>query len=169
MDIEPRQLLNVLRTAADLRPGNARRASAMPGYDAPQLARLLSELLSEGMVVGVPVAGPFGDDFIVAGLTREGGEFLAGIQNEQVWAIVRLLADDQWPSVTIQRLVTLALRGSRAATHRPLATASTLESRANNGVAKNGADWVANQGLEPGPKDYGSVGHSKPKDSPSYM
>ena len=149
MEIEPRQLLDVLRTTADLRPGNARRASAMPGYDGPQLTRLLSELLSAGLVVGTPVAGPFGDDFIVAGLTREGEDFLAGIQDEEAWTIVRSLAQDEWPSVTIPRLLVLTSRRSRASAHRPVSSAATLEHRATNGVAKNGVDWVANQGLEP--------------------
>ena len=74
-------------------------------------------MLSAGLIVGVPVAGPFGDDFMLAGLTREGAEFLAGIQDEQVWTIVRAMADDQWSSVTISWLVTVVSRDSRATTH----------------------------------------------------
>src|SRR3954454_19199820 len=86
MELDRDLLRDVLRIAAELRPGQARRASSIVAYDTAGLTQLLTEMLAARLVIGAAVAGASGPEFILVGLTRTGGQLLADTGDDGSWS-----------------------------------------------------------------------------------
>jgi hypothetical protein len=118
MDMDRELLRSVLRTAAELRPGEARRASSMQAYDTGLLTQLLTQMWEARLVLGAAVAGASGPEFILVGLTRTGGQLLADLGDDESWAAVQTLADDEWLELTVENLAAFASRQATANARR---------------------------------------------------